>query len=144
VKRQRKLHSLSAYWWIRFSHEIKAFTYKQHIQNKMRVLNLIWTIATITTPAIAAPIETQDHTPLYSLVVTAPCVSDCIEEGMEKLVFTQANFTTGNMTNTTMQNFKTASTVSRPVATVDFEEVSALPHEVWVDHGGSKLHAAVS
>jgi hypothetical protein len=97
----------------------------------MRLSNLIWIIATIFTPAIAAPIETQDHTPLYSLVVTAPCVSDCIKEGMEKLVFTQANFTTGNKTNTTMQNFKTASTVSRPVATVDFEEVSALPHEVW-------------
>jgi hypothetical protein len=63
---------------------------------------------------------------------------------MDKLVFTQANFTTGNKTNTTMQNFKTASTVSRPVATVDFEEVSALPHEVWVNHEDSKLHAAVS
>jgi hypothetical protein len=43
-----------------------------------------------------------------------------------------------------MQNFKTASTVSRPVATVEFEEVSALPHEVWVNHEDSELHAAVS
>jgi hypothetical protein len=118
--------------------------YKPHIQNKMQVSNLIWTIATSIIPAIAAPIETQDHTPLYSLVVTAPCVSDCIEEGMDKLVFTQANFMTGNKTNTTMQNFKTASTVSRPVATVEFEELSALPHEVWVNHEDSELHAAVS
>jgi len=34
--------------------------------------------------------------------------------------------------------------VYRPVATIDFEEVSALPHEIWVDHEESELHAAVS
>jgi len=110
----------------------------------MRVLNLILTIGTIITPAIASPIKTQDHTPLYTLVVLAPCVSSCIQENMDKLVFTQANFTTGNKTNTTIHNFQTASDVYRPVATVEFGEVSALPHEVWVNHEDSKLHAAVS
>jgi hypothetical protein len=111
----------------------------------MRTSYLIITVGTIITTAFAsAPPQIQDHTPLYKVVVLAPCVSNCIAEGMDKLVFTQADFTTGNKTNTTMANFQTSSDVYRPVATIDFEEVSALPHEVWVDHEESQLHAAVS
>ena len=110
----------------------------------MQLSDLLCTTGFIITTAIAIPLHLRDDTPLYKLVVLAPCVSNCIAESMDKLVFTQADPITGNKTSTTMQDFETSSDVYRPVATIDFEEVSALPHEIWVDHEESKLHAAVS
>ena len=95
------------------------------------------------TMVIGIPMEALSETTPFQLVILAPCVSNCIAEGMDKLVVTEADPITGDK-NTTMQDFQTSSDVYRPVAVLEFKEVSAQARKLWVNNEASGLHAAVS
>jgi hypothetical protein len=108
----------------------------------------VYAITSLSMMAAATPIEGRNETSLFQLTILAPCVTDCIAEGMDKLVVTQADPITGEKTNTTINDFHTASDDKarkyRPVAVMEFKEVSAQARQLWVNHEDSGLHAAVS
>jgi len=96
------------------------------------------------TMVMGMPMEARSGTTPFQLVILAPCANNCIAEGMDKLVVTEANPDTGDEKNTTMQDFQTSSDVYRPVAVLEFKEVSAQARKLWVNNEASGLHAAVS